>query len=124
MASVAILAVSFSAAAKDEQWEHVTTSPKGETVYIDTGAIKSGASGTKEAWFRYEYNPPSCDAATGKCANEITEYRRLYPDKTTCSLYVFVSFTDASFSTHNLTCKIEKIAPASIAEPMWQYVYR
>ena len=119
-----IFLLSAPTEAKDENWERIATTPQGEVISMDTASIKTDPDGAKEAWFQHEYTPPNCTAVEGQCINEITEHRRLYPDKTTCSLFVYVSFTDASFSTHNLTCKIEKITPASAAEAMWNRAFR
>ena len=121
---LAVFLLSAPAEAKEESWERIATTPQGEVISLDTSSIKTDSDGAREAWFRHEYNPPNCTAVEEQCISEITEHRRLYPDKTTCSLYVYVAFTDASFSTHNLTCKIEKVTPGSAAENMWNQAFR
>jgi len=118
------LSVSVSTEAKDENWERISTSEKGETVYIDVHSIKEGSNGAKEAWYMYEYNPPNCTAVENQCISEITEYRRLYSNKTTCSLFVILAFTDATLSTHNLSCKTESVIPGTLSEKIWKSAYR
>lgn len=124
LVTLALLYVSLPIAAKEETWERITVSPNGETVYIDAAAITTGAAGSKEAWFRCEYNPPNCTLVENQCITEITEHRRLFDDKTACSLFTFAAFTDASFATHNFSCKPEPIQPGSVSEAMWRRVYR
>ena len=121
--TLAVLSVSMPTEAKDEKWERIAATNE-EVIYIDTASIKEGPGGSREAWFQHEYNSPNCTSVENQCINEITEHRRLFSDKTACSLFVFISFTDATFSTHNLSCKIEKITSGSVAETIWNRVYR
>ena len=125
---IILLTVSISVAAapkeKEEEWEKIATPSSEDSVYVDAASIKEVSAGAKEAWFRYEYDPPKCAAEKEQCYYEIVEHRRLLADKTTCSLFIYISFTDTTFSTHNFSCTTERIAPGSTAEAMWKRVYR
>ena len=114
---------SVATKSKEAKWNYIGKN-ESQTVFVDTASIiSSGSNGPKEAWFRFDFDPPNCKY-TSKCQDKSLAYIRIYNNKTKCNLRIIVNFTDGTNAEESYSCDREEIEPNSFGEGMWKYLYR
>lgn len=108
-------------------WEKIAVSKAG-SFYIDTESIADGPDGSKEVRQRLVYDQPDCASAYAqglkKCIVESVYHDRYFSNKTFCSLGGEAHFADGTSRTYSYVGKVRTISPGSVADIIWNHLFR
>ena len=123
IASLMAVIISFPISAEAANWVLVGTDDnKTFTTYIDTTSIQKGQGGVKEAWVKWERSP--CTPFNKKCISYSLTYERHFANKSFCMLDIFYYYSDGTNDSATFSCDSKRIAPQSMAEQVWAYLFK
>ena len=94
------------------------------TNYIDKDSITNGPGGSKEVWEKSEYAPPIYFEPHKKYIANALSYTRFFGNKSFCSLDIIHYYTDGTNSSFKGQCSPIRIAPESVGESEWEYLFK